>query len=488
MTTAVDAYTEAREIQLKLARASYPMFLRWVVTEDADGYAVPAPVKVAQRTDPLLPQIISGEFRPRPNPFPHVEEMATDWQSGRSIIYLKARQMWFSWNVAAYALFKAMERGNVFVLSQGQEYADAVIDKARFIYDRLPRELKKDLQKSNTREMSFRNAGSIKSFPSTKDAVRSLSGRLVIVDEAAFHDYGAENYRAYRPSISGENGQLIMISTANGPHGFFHTMFSEAMEGRNDYDWRFYPWTARPDRDRTWYEREKRAYSGFISDFLRENPASTDEAFAQLSGVVYASWNPEVHVAPSKVPFEQCHFRLAGLDFGGSAGNPNAVTILGVTKDGNVHQYAEFAPPGDLTLDEIGGFIYQWHKKAPLLSVECDWQRSAITTLRKQFSLPARPAEKRREGLHITDFLLKNNRLTIDPSCTQSISEFYGYRWREALDPNSRERYQTKTPVDHHADLMDARRYALSRMWKQIMLLSGTVTNTEGRPPARSAV
>ena len=102
--------------------------------------------------------------------------------------------------------------------------------------------------------------------------------------------------------------------------------------------------------------------------------------------------------------------------------------------------------------------------------------------LGREWGFPAGRAEKAREGLEITDFLLQNNRLTIDPACTKSIEEFYGYRWREALDPNSRERYQTKTPVDHHADLMDARRYFLRRFWKQLMLAGPTVANASGRP------
>jgi hypothetical protein len=86
------------------------------------------------------------------------------------------------------------------------------------------------------------------------------------------------------------------------------------------------------------------------------------------------------------------------------------------------------------------------------------------------------------------DFLLKNNRFTIDPNCVKSVEEFYGYRWRESLDPNSKERYQTKTPVDHHGDLMDSRRYALGRIWKLIFTQGATVSSVGGRPIATMAV
>ena len=73
---------------------------------------------------------------------------------------------------------------------------------------------------------------------------------------------------------------------------------------------------------------------------------------------------------------------------------------------------------------------------------------------------------RRGDGLAAVGQLLEpdptgRTQLTIDPSCDGSLHEFDGYRWLERVDPNSRERYRTGTPVDHHADAMDARRYAV---------------------------
>ena len=442
-----------RRAQLERAKIDFPAFLEWCITENDDGHACPLPVTLTRGLpDPLQDLIDSGEVLPRPSPWPHVDEMALDLASGRNLIYLKSRQMLFSWILACFNLYESLQRGHMFVLSLGQDESDEVILKIKYVFEKLPRELRLTAQTWNTSNVAFKKGGSVKSFPSTENAVRSLSGRKVFSDEAAFHRYAAENFRAYQPAISGANGQHVIVSTANGPHGWFHTFFQNAYTGLNDYNWRFYPWNARPDRDKAWYDRTRRAYAGFDADFLREYPSTIEEAFSQLSGVVYPSFNPQIHVAPARVSYEECMWRGAGVDFGGSAGNPNAVAILGFTRDGHVHQYDEFAPAGVLSIEEIGGFISKWRQRAPMITVECDHQETAIQTLRKTFGLPARRAEKKREGLEITDFLLQNNRLTIDPACTKSIEEFYGYRWREALDPNSRERYQTKTPVDNHAD------------------------------------
>lgn len=404
------------------------------------------------------------------------------------MVILKARQLWISWLLAAYDLYVAMIRGrNVLAFSQGQDYSRELLRKSRFIYDRLPRELTMPILTDNKDELHFKGAGRIYSFPSTRDAGRGFTGGLVTVDEAAFHPYAQENYRAYRNTMA-DGGQLVMVSTANGPHGFFHTIYDGARKGQNGYDARFFPWSSRPDRDAAWYRREERAFEGFIADFRRENPATDDEAFTTLSGLVYQDWDARIHVAAPKYSFEQCRLRVAGVDFGGSPGNPNAVVILGLTPDEHIHQYAEMAIPGVLSIDEIGGFIAKWKDRAPLIAVECDHDQVAIATLVRQFRLPARKANKARgEGMELTEFLLKNNRLTIDPGCVRSIEEFYGYRWRENLDPNTKERYQTATPVDHHGDLMDARRYALMQLTR-FLRRGATITALDGRPLATKAV
>jgi len=447
------------------ALRSFRHFLNFVVTEDVFGNEHPAPLH-----------------------WPNVVSLARDLDAGTSLILLKSRQLWISWECAAFALWIAMIRSqNVLMFSQGQIYSWELLRKARFIYERLPRELQLPLLTENKDELHFKRGGRIYSFPSTRDAGRGFTGGLVLVDEAAFHPYAQDNYRAYRNTMA-DGGQLVMVSTANGPHGFFHSMYENAKRGANEYAHRFYPWNSRPDRDNAWYRREERAFEGFVADFRRENPATDDEAFTTLSGLVYQDWDARVHVAPPKISFEQCRLRIAGVDFGGSPGNPNAVVILGLTPDEHIHQYDELAVPGVLSLDEIGGFIARWKARAPLISVECDHDQVAIATLVRQFHLPARKANKARgEGLEATEFLLKNNRLTIDPGCVRSIEEFYGYRWRETLDPNTKERYATATPVDHHGDLMDARRYALMQLLR-FLRQGSTITALDGRSLATKAV
>ena len=85
-------------------------------------------------------------------------------------------------------------------------------------------------------------------------------------------------------------------------------------------------------------------------------------------------------------------------------------------------------------------------------------------------------------------FLLDHDRLTIDPSCVDSLAEFPGYRWATKVDPNDKTRFATTTPVDHHADAMDARRYAVLEITAMLHEDTGPRVQTfTGRPPARKA-
>lgn len=461
MTTRLDlsdpnVLAGVRQFQLKAAQGNFRAFLKLCVTKDADGYPVPVPIALFPgEPDPLQERIDSGELQPRPAPWPHITEMAIDLGSGVSVKYLKARQMMFTWVLAAFCVYKASIRGDVFYLSQGEKYAQAVIERCKYIWDNLPVEVRGPRKKGgkwNDEEMQLKD-GLIGSFPSTENAVRSLSGKLVIADEAAFHQYAAENHAAWGPALSGSEAQFVILTTSNGPQGWAYDQIEATRRGEDGAIFRFYPWHARPDHDQAWYENEKRKYPNNLARFIRENPSTIEEAWSAAEGLVYPSFNSTIHVGVPPIPFEQCQWRGGGADWGGSPGNPNAAVVLGVTKEGHVYQYDEYVADGEISIEEMGAFFSRWRHRAPFTFLECDWQNdTGIRILRRNFQLPARRAIKKREGIDITDFLLRNNRLTIDPGCVRSIQEFGSYRWAQRIDSNTKERYATSTPVDHHAD------------------------------------
>lgn len=203
--------------------------------------------------------------------------------------------------------------------------------------------------------------------------------------------------------------------------------------------------------------------------------------FVTFEGLVYPQFSAQMHVrpltSPDPAPYESPEVvkRIAGVDFGG--GDPTAIVVLGQGKSGKVHQYAEKVWPGGKNPGDlgIGEFLHEWNAIAPFDSVWCDpSNQTSIATL-KASGLPAGPMvsargsgqgltaraiNDRAVGIRLVGDLLSRRLLTFNPACAQSISEHYSYLYRGAVDGEGN-KYRTATPVDHHADCMDARRYAL---------------------------
>lgn len=400
--------------------------------------------------DPLNPIVTNWE------PWDYLIEQALGWAAGGSEVILKDRQLGYSWLAAAYAVWRARNGAAVALISKGQLEARELLSKCVFVEAHLPKHLQARAS-VKVDDLKFPGDGFIMAFPSTPDAGVSFTFQVVIMDEAHFHPHAAMNYTAIRPTISA-GGQFICLSTADpsmGPYGWFPDMYWASKKGETGYLARFIPWNARPGRDRAWYEREKQAYNG-MSEAFDAYYADTDaQAFVGRTGLVYPQFDTARHVRAPRVPLTQCIRVVAGVDFGG--GDPTAVVILGMDSRHHIHQYHEFYKRGAVGIDQIAGFLGRF----PVGRVVCDPSESvAIETLRQTGLDAVAAMNKRGEGLNQVAFLLDADKLTIDPTNKDSIAEFPGYRWQERTDPNDKSRYQTKTTVDHHADAMDARRYA----------------------------
>lgn len=430
--------------------------------------------------DPLNPVVSKWQA------WDYLIDQARAWATGESEVALKARQLGYSWLVAAYAVWRARNHAWVALISKGQLEARELAAKCAFVEQHLPDWLQVGAT-VRVDDISFPGDGKIMAFPSTPDAGVSFTFQLVVMDEAHFHPYAAQNYSAIRPTLSA-GGQFIALSTADpslGPNGWFPAMYWASKRGETGYSARFIGWDARPGRDVAWLQRERAAYQGLPEEFDAYYPDSDTAAFVARSGLVFPQFSTVRHVRSEPVGITGAARVVAGVDFGG--GDPTAVVILGLDKLHRVHQYAELYRRGAVGLDEIGGFL----RRYPVDTVVCDpSQGVAIETLRQTFHLPARAANnKRGEGLGMVAFLLDNDRLTIDPSCTESIAEFPGYRWANKVDPNDKTRFATSTPVDHHADAMDARRYAVLEITAMLSAHTGPrILRLDGREPARRAV
>ena len=91
--------------------------------------------------------------------WPFQESLLRNWRKEPLTVVLKARQLGISWLVMALALWMANFFEDVVILciSQNEKKAWVLIDKAKFMYDRLPASLKKPLHARNKGELVFKD-------------------------------------------------------------------------------------------------------------------------------------------------------------------------------------------------------------------------------------------------------------------------------------------------------------------------------------------
>lgn len=409
-------------------------------------------------------------------PWPHLVDRAIVWGQGTSEDVLKSRQLGISWLECGLAVWKARHKGaNVLLISQGEREAWEMLRKCKVIAENHKRPVK--LIRSNRSELEIEGGGVIRALPSTEDAGRGFTASLVIVDEAAFHAFAEENYRAYYPTVA-DGGQLITSSTSDGPQGWFYRHFQDS-----DHKV-FIPWFARPDRDEEWRVATLRRLGQ--DDFMREYPSSIDEAFAASTGLVF-EFDPQRHLRPDHpVPWSECIVRIAGVDPGGS--DPTAVVILGGYRraDGiHWHQYDELYRSGAVSTDDMISFMFQWNVQ---LCVGDFGDKSPYAETFRRHGLEAHGAKKDRGAQYRKHAeVLNHNRLTIHSSAA-SAKEYYSYWW----DPKSSTPFATRTGEGHHADGIQAREYAIlfaEQAWERGVLRQSTkvgFTRGEVHQPRRA--
>lgn len=416
-------------------------------------------------------------------PYAYQVERAQAWQRGDSEIVLKARQLGFSSGlISPYSLFRAMWSGwSVGYWSLNEKAAVRQLEsRVLYCWERLPAPLRRPYRRNDTL-IEFEGGGSIQVFPATQIAGTGETFQLVVFDEAAFHAYGADNWSQVQPTISA-GGQALIISTASpklGPAGWFYSMWQAAQQGEADLTPVFVPWHARDGRDAAWLARQRRLHVGLPEAFDAQYPETPGAAFVGRSGLVYPQFSAERHVrALADVPWERCQYRYVGYDLGG--GDPTAIIMLGIYRRGDgllrAHQYGEWIQTaGAPSVEDMYAAMAPWHARAPLTGIEADSVPGGAViaqSLRNLFggAVPVRvETQGRGEGLGLVGSWLDNGWLTIAPECPWSVKEFPGYRWLERTDPNSQERYATRTPHDNHADCMDARRRALTGAYNALM-------------------
>jgi len=132
-------------------------------------------------------------------------------------------------------------------------------------------------------EIELPNGSKIVAVATSKDALRGYTPTLLIFDEAAFVDNGAELYGAAMSSLS-TGGKAILISTPNGFDALYYKTYEQSLAGLNDYNIVELYWYQDPryNKDLKWikgdeiipeYEFNLKSYAKMVKDGYK--PTST---------------------------------------------------------------------------------------------------------------------------------------------------------------------------------------------------------------------
>ena len=330
--------------------------------------------------------------------------------------------------------------------------------------------------------MSFPGGGSIQcwSIEGLADRVRGRKYQRIALDEAALMlgldvAWGG----ALRATLIDLAGKALFVSTPRRGGAF------QAFYDRDFEDWGSMSITTldNPHLPPEEVPRtvEEALAAGMSEELWRREIMADFEA--SDSDLVYPEFNHLVHVRGATVGWRDCKWRVVGIDPGG--GDPTAIVPLGVVNGESIHQYGEFYRRGDVTIEAMAEYLGRLGAVDAVVVGETGG--NVITNTLRSLGFPAFKATMGRdEGLEVARWLLQAKRLTIDPSCVNSIGEFATYQWARRKNVGGQS-VATRSAAFDHSDAMDARRYGAVYIVNNLMRPAEraepfTIERTHGEP------
>jgi hypothetical protein len=180
--------------------------------------------------------------------YPFQRTIIKEFFTHRFNILRKFRQAGCTTLIAAYSLWLCMFNPykTVAILSKGEAESTEIIDRIKLMHAELPPWLQPKIMEDNKHTFKLENKSVIKSKASGKQSGRSIPGSLLILDEAAFIEHIDTIWAAAYPIIS-TGGSVIALSTVNGIGNWFHKMYTQAINGENNFNAIDITWKEHPE-------------------------------------------------------------------------------------------------------------------------------------------------------------------------------------------------------------------------------------------------
>jgi hypothetical protein len=402
-----------------------------------------------------------------------VEAMgAHDW-----LFVLKAGKLGFSELECAYDAWVALTRKNarVHLFSRNLLASRELLSWVRFGLEHLPPWLKLPVLEG---QAGADNSTSLKLYGGPDDVRTIISypaTQYVAIDAVATHSHldefarmaggGEQVWQSVATTVSPENGTLHIVTRGAGPN-YAARLWRQAMEGSSQLHPFFAAYDQRPGREGDWYgQQESQLTTAGVWQFA---PRTWQEALQGDASYVYPMFDRPSgrHVTPDPCPPGDCKRLAVGIDLG--TVTPTAMLLVGERTSGRRHVYAEFYRPG-VGIDDVEEQLFQWRAHGPIRIFSPPDEKLLTATLIAH-GFDARKAHTDIDmGIQSITRHLNGDGLTVNPRCENMINEVYDYRASTVTDQSTKVQYAGQRPVKHHADAMDAWRYAVLGldMWEE---------------------
>lgn len=192
----------------------------------------------------------------------------------------------------------------------------------------------------------------------------------------------------------------------------------------------------------------------YVGEFAKQE---LEGEFVSLEGLVYPQFG-----AKNIVRRTLSDFQRFGLCMDEGYTNPAVILLVGEDTDKRLHIIKEYYERGKLQ-SEVVATAKRWMTEHGIYVAAVDASAAGLIADLRDNGLPAMPAKgKVVEGIRKVQVALADPgdgkpRLTVDPSCENTINEFESYIWREGKDE----------PVKENDHALDAIRYYLDAMGRE---------------------
>lgn len=295
-----------------------------------------------------------------------------------------------------------------------------------------------------------------------EDKLRGAGLQGVVLDEYAFQKDTVWD-KIVSPMLMQTGGWALFITTPNGVANHFKKFWDDAaaLASEEGSDWEVFHFSSYDYRGPDWQrmhqdldvERKRLTPEYFTQEYLAE--------FAKFTGQIYTMFDPNKHIQEFEVNEDWVFYR--SIDFG--ATDPNAVSFIGVDRDG-IHHFFDEIYMSDMRTSELAEMIKDKSAHRYFTATYADSAaKQSIIDLREYgiYSTPVRKNEAAKEtgsrqwilaGIDRVQQMLKDDKLIIHPRCKATIKEFQSYSWRK-----DRMGEAVNMPQDTNNHILDEIRY-----------------------------